>query len=329
VLIALLLPAVQMVRAAAASASCRNNQKQLALACLNYESENFAFPTGDAASSTSFANGNDEASWLFLALPYLEQNDLYVLVRNSGSLSAANTAGLLPQRLPFTRCPADGFQITDGQYCNYVGSSGPQCNNPPSSCPTAPFQQYCNGTSDPGQEDVPTAVNTYPGYGPSWSWGDTADASLVRGMFARGGAVITLASVTDGTSSTILLGETLPEFCEFQRWGNPWGWAGFNSVSQGQTIQPINYPIDPIPLSVTSYTSDCSSSTASQYCPNGPAHCLLNWHVTWGFKSHHNGGGANFAFVDGSVHFITQSIDHRIYQYLGCRNDGQVASPPQ
>ena len=53
----------------------------------------------------------------------------------------------------------------------------------------------------------------------------------------------------------------------------------------------------------------------------------MNWHVTWGFKSNHP-NGANFARVDGSVQFITQNIDHRTYQYLGCRNDGQSVSAP-
>jgi prepilin-type processing-associated H-X9-DG protein len=53
----------------------------------------------------------------------------------------------------------------------------------------------------------------------------------------------------------------------------------------------------------------------------------MNWHVTWGFKSNHP-NGANFARVDGSVQFITQNIDHRTYQYLGCRHDGQAVSGP-
>jgi len=49
----------------------------------------------------------------------------------------------------------------------------------------------------------------------------------------------------------------------------------------------------------------------------------MNWHVTWGFKSNH-ANGVNFAFVDGSVHFISETIDPQTYQYLGCRNDGQA-----
>src|SRR5207249_4609150 len=173
---------------------------------------------------------------------------------------------------------------------------------------------------------------TYQGYAPSWSWGDTKDASALRGMFARGdgtngGPKITIAAVSDGTSNTILLGEILPEFSEFQRYNNnTWGWAGRNSVSQGQTIKPINYRIDPIPTTAT-YTSSCTATGAGQVCATGPANCMWNWHVTWGFHSRHT-GGANFAFADGSVRFISESIDHKTYQYLGCRHDNQPVDIP-
>jgi len=53
----------------------------------------------------------------------------------------------------------------------------------------------------------------------------------------------------------------------------------------------------------------------------------MNWAVTWGFKSQHP-GGVNFALVDGSLRFVNQNIDHRTYQYLGCRDDGMGTSAP-
>lgn len=62
--------------------------------------------------------------------------------------------------------------------------------------------------------------------------------------------------------------------------------------------------------------------------PSGdPNHCLWNWSVTWGFKSNHS-GGANFALGDGSVRLISETINHSIYQYLGCRHDDQAVSLP-
>ena len=89
VLIGLLLPAVQKVREAANRMSCTNNLKQLALAVMTYENSHKAFPPGNALNSSSFATGDNEASWLFLCLPYMEQGALYRQVRDAGTLQKA------------------------------------------------------------------------------------------------------------------------------------------------------------------------------------------------------------------------------------------------
>jgi prepilin-type processing-associated H-X9-DG protein len=146
---------------------------------------------------------------------------------------------------------------------------------------------------------------------------------LCRGTGPLGGPKIRIAEITDGTSNTIMLGELLVEQAEFLRFGDSFGWAGYNSVSQGQTIQPINYPIDG--KRVGDGWAGCDGSCTALGV--NPANCIWNWHVTWGFKSNHT-GGANFCFADGSVHFIQQGIDMRAYQYLGCRNDGQPVTLP-
>jgi hypothetical protein len=320
ILVALLLPAVQSAREAARRMQCTNSIKQLALACHYHLGALRTFPPGHKS-----VGGSEQGSWLFLILPYMEEENLYnrvtALTANgraygtSGwSMWVAYKEKLIPTRLPFTRCPSDGFDLDDGRYSNYIGSSGPQCNM--GNCGYNPFQRYCNGQEDFG---VPPPLDTYPGYGPSENYGNTTDRRLLRGMFGRGttkgSPEIRLQDVLDGTSATILLGETLPEETEFQRWGPPLGWAGYHAVSQGQTIQTINYPIQP--SGATMFNPDCAAD-----CPNGPENCIMNWHLTWGFKSHHT-GGANFAFVGGAVRFIQQDIDHRTYQYLGCRHDEQ------
>ena len=328
ILIGLLLPAVQKIREAANRMKCTNNLKQLALGCHNYESANGQFPRGNAVSGNFPDGGN--TSWMFQALGYIEQNALYDQVVRSGSLNNAVTQGILPARTPLSRCPSDGWQLQDGRLFNYIGSTGPQCNNPSGGC-ASPFQIHCNGRVGSGTT-VPPALTppTHPGYGPSMSWGNTADSSLVRGMFSRGGAVIRMADVADGTSNTFLIGETLPEFCEFQRYnsvtGKDPGWAGGNSIAQGQTIQPLNWRIDKVPANApppASWSSSCASCDATVNPSGDRNRCLWNWSTTWGFKSNHP-GGANFALVDGSVRFVRDSIDHRTYQYLGCRDDGQV-----
>jgi prepilin-type N-terminal cleavage/methylation domain-containing protein/prepilin-type processing-associated H-X9-DG protein len=331
ILIGLLLPAVQKVREAAARSKCQNNLKQLALACLNYEGARKFFPRGNAPTGTFPDGGN--TSWMFQALEYTEQSALYKAVVATGSLTNAVNQGVLPARTPLSRCPSDAYQLDDGRLFNYVGSTGPTCNNPSGGC-NSPFQLYCNGKVGTKDPPDPLAPPTYPGYLPSATWGGSADPSLTRGMFSRGGVKVRMAMVIDGTSNTLLLGETLPEFCEFQRYnstdGKDPGWAGGNSVAQGQTIQPINWPVDRVPANATppsDWNNSCTFCDAVSNPSGDKNKCLWNWSITWGFRSNH-AGGANFAMVDGSVRYISQTIDHQTYQYLGCRHDGQPVVVP-
>jgi prepilin-type N-terminal cleavage/methylation domain-containing protein/prepilin-type processing-associated H-X9-DG protein len=343
VLIGLLLPAVQKVREAAYRMKCSNNLKQLGLACHTYHDVNNAFPKGNQGTW-----GNDHGSWMFAVLPFIEAGDLYtqvvsvtgpggkprygdpVTVAPFWDMSLATSLNILPKKLGFTRCPSDNFDIDNPHYANYFGSQGPQCNDGSCSPRADPFEFRCNAKVGvgPGPDFLPTdSLLTYPGYDKSPSWGSSNVAGKCRGMFCRGpnvsgasgGPQIRIADVPDGLSNTILLGESLVGQNEFQRWGNGWGWAGYNSVSQGQTIQPINWPIDTNTYGDTSW-SDCNSNCTKHGVD--PAHCVWNWHVTWGFKSNHS-GGANFCFGDGSVRFLGQDIDMQTYQYLGCRHDGQ------
>ena len=46
-----------------------------------------------------------------------------------------------------------------------------------------------------------------------------------------------------------------------------------------------------------------------------------HYNFSWGFKSRHP-AGAQFVFVDGSVHFIGASVNYNTYQRLGGRADG-------
>jgi prepilin-type processing-associated H-X9-DG protein/prepilin-type N-terminal cleavage/methylation domain-containing protein len=349
ILIGLLLPAVQKVREAAARMKCMNNLKQLGLAFHNFHDVNNAFPRGNWGSW-----GNDHGSWMFQTLPYMEQDNLYKQVTSlpdtsksppvpysdpTWNMQAGVTAGILPAKLPYARCPSDPFDSATGTFpgspafSSYIGSQGPQCNDGPCSPRADPFNINCNGQTGTfaGTPFLPQPIvpPTHPGYGPSVAHGGTSNASLCRGMMCRGegaqgGPFIKIASVTDGLSNTIMLGEGLVGQMEFQRFGNTWGWAGFNTVSQAQTIQPINWAINESTGGLLAWSSCDANCTAFGI---NPANCLWNWHATWGFKSRHS-GGANFCFGDGSVRFIAQNIDMRTYQYLGCRDDGQPVSLP-
>jgi prepilin-type N-terminal cleavage/methylation domain-containing protein/prepilin-type processing-associated H-X9-DG protein len=293
ILIGLLLPAVQKVREAAARSKCSNNLKQFGVAIHMYnDTYNRLPPSGDNWQDTT-------GSWLVQTLPYMEQTAMYkafspltasltgATVTQTGQTISTNyaNAGSPNPKLPYLRCPSDGFRI-DLTCSNYVGSLGPQCATGGQGCD--PNQQYCNGTSFGW------------GYGTSPDHGNDTNAANIRGLFNRLGAIITLPSITDGTSNTIAVGESLPETHDHLQQQN---WWGYNSgAAHCTTIIPINY----------NFTRPLNTS-----CNNS----ISNWNISWGFKSNHT-NGANFVMADGSVRFFPQSIDHGTYQRLGCRNDG-------
>ena len=108
ILIGLLLPAVQKVREAAARMSCQNNLKQLALGCMNYESGYGYLPPGDSHFGAY-------GTWQVAILPYVEQNNLFVLYNNYNQRASLVTYGATAN-LPVTTktmktftCPSDSL----------------------------------------------------------------------------------------------------------------------------------------------------------------------------------------------------------------------------
>jgi prepilin-type N-terminal cleavage/methylation domain-containing protein/prepilin-type processing-associated H-X9-DG protein len=311
ILMGLLLPAVQKVREAAARMKCANNLKQFGIACHMYNDTfnhvpygGYLFPNGETAPIDWSA---DKGSWLVFTLPYLEQQNLYDLVPNEtvadvdsigawsstpgGLLQILSAQGKNLPILPYGRCPSDDYDPS-ATVSNYVGSLGPQCAIGPCNPGYNPNQQYCDPANNGlGNWGYPVS----PDHGNSISPGD------IRGMFNRLGAKITFASVLDGLSNTIMIGEGLPGMNDHLAQND---WASYNGGnSHASTIVPINYPSDQVVP-----------------CDANPQRSYQNWNLSWGFKSRHT-GGVNFVFGDGAVHFISQTIDMRTYQLLGCRND--------
>jgi prepilin-type N-terminal cleavage/methylation domain-containing protein/prepilin-type processing-associated H-X9-DG protein len=349
VLISLLLPAVQSAREAARRIQCTNNLKQIGLAFANYESANSIYPLGAMVIGTSPQNtswgtdtGNNGVSWVALVLPYLEQNTVFNAINFNLSISGSGVsdssffATAWYTRLSVLSCPSDGDQ--EG-YRNFGSSNGD--GQDISQAPPAPpgggtpmvavtdygvsfGDNYCIGALNPGvtfpTETPYTLWPNPPGY-PRIGWpgyqGTYADINgllgpnsgmgapgSLRGMFdVNNGQTVRLASVTDGTSNTIAAGEVLPA----QRAdNNVWEW---NSGGYGTTV-PISYP-SPVSCTVAGWGSS-----------NWASRCA---YTNTGFKSKHP-GGANFVFVDGSVHFLKQSINMQTYCALGSRAGGEVIS---
>jgi len=293
-LIALLVPAVQKVREAAARTQCTNNLKQLALACIGYADDHQkVLPPG------GWENWDQRGTWLVYTLPYMEQGALYKnasVVAGGDLYSTPNSVGIAWNvfanvTLPYGRCPSDDYQ-PNATVVNYVGSMGPQCA--PGPCGFDPNLIYCNRPQG--------SINW--GYNDSPDHGNTFDTTQLRGLFDRLGAPVRFpASIPDGTSNTFMIGEALPGVHDHLAQNQWWNYNGGNSHCT--TIVPLNF------------------RTPEQMDGSTCAFQTSNWDVSWGFGSRHT-AGANFAFADGSVHFINNGIDIRTYNLLGCRNDGQV-----
>ena len=132
VVIGLLLPAVQRARESANRVKCQNNLKQFGIACHAYHDEQLQLPPGAYSKPPMQWWQADKGSWLVLTMPYMDQNVVFKRLPGmdqSGfnTIGEAVKSGLLPTKLPYLRCPSDDFDAGSFNYCNYVGSSGPQC----------------------------------------------------------------------------------------------------------------------------------------------------------------------------------------------------------
>jgi prepilin-type N-terminal cleavage/methylation domain-containing protein/prepilin-type processing-associated H-X9-DG protein len=334
VLIGLLLPAVQKVREAAARMKCQNNLKQLALACHSYHDANGTIPPGGYMNPpwgnkqyptiTGAWTGTggwqfDKGSFQLYILPYMEQGNLYNQIAafslnapGVDTITQAITAGVIPPpTLPYHRCPSDPTNQSSCNYSNYVGNGGTNdWHTSWSHCGYDPFSPlYCTGSTM-------TPPHNWTCYGD-----DNGMFAYVIGPPTR---PHTIADVTDGTSNTFVLGEILvnantyvecsPSLTDKTNSKIRGCWTADGGFTINSSTIPLNYP----------------TTTLDQtpgFCVPDPGTNPYNLTTSSGFKSKHT-GGVNFAFMDGSVHFISQTIDQITLIRLGVRNDGEVVTLP-
>jgi len=182
ILIGLLLPAVQKIRAAAARIQCSNNVKQLGLACHNYESANFTLPP------YSLATANEYGSAHFLLLPHIEQDNVY---RQANGISFnVRTAAIKTFACPLDPTIANG--VFTSQAVNFPYNA------------TAPNRISVNG--------VPYGAATYA------LNGQVALANMSNGHPVSG--ALAVAQIIDGSSNTLLFAERMA-FCNGINYPDP------------------------------------------------------------------------------------------------------------
>ncbi|MDO5581034.1 MAG: DUF1559 domain-containing protein [Planctomycetia bacterium] len=304
ILIGLLLPAVQAAREAARRMQCTNNLKQMGIAVHNYHDIKGCLPPARSGDLNSTRNWG-AISFHLLLLPFAEQQARYDAFVNYYAADPANRGtwpsfeaniDALKGNVPYLNCPSDAYSIepswTNGvMKTNYVGSFGDTL--------------YSLGDR---------IQNTRGAFGGGWAREETPQYRTVYRTFA---------SILDGTSNTVIFAETVtgrdqslrfikgsiacnvatsvtPSKCLSIRDTNDqtifedsydtgYDARGFiwtkarNGITFFQTILPPNSP-------------SCSSGSGSQNAG------------IYSTSSNHS-GGINVCLIDGSVKFISETID--------------------
>ncbi len=288
-LVALLLPAVQGARESARRTQCANNIRSIGQAVEAYSEHNGSYPAG--------------AYWS--------------LAKYKGKTNVLRGTVMM-QLLPLLDQEAlyglfDFTKDTDDQK-NKEGKLLGSYIVPTFVCPSDDNSGLLNGRSisnysasigpakkiDNSSCSCPNNWNQYA----LSPYDSTTDFS---GPFTRlgGWKIVREEDMRDGVTSTIFFGEVRRACSHHVQAG--WAWSN-DSQGFATTLFPIN-------------ADTCDDNAAS------PCNRPCNWNLELGFKSRHP-GGAMILFGHANVRFVTDSIDHQTYQYLGARADGHPASLP-
>lgn len=279
-MLALLLPAVGAAREAARRTQCSVNLQQIGLALHMYHGSHRQFPAG-ISTSYDFSTRTGDVSmdamfWSGAILPFLEQGALFEKLTPHGSWSSGFNAQALRKTLSIFRCPS---------------SAAPNF--------------FTHGI----QRRVPA---TYLGCSSGTETRETAPECRMFWNVQNGAFFVNsktkFAHMFDGSSSTIIVGESLPDYVQVQADGSGVRqlvdhWAigtptfAFNEVSEalGTTAVPMGNSLRRDP---SIYPDDQELSFSSQHR-----------------------GGAQFVFSDGHVTMLSNSIDQEVYSALGTKDE--------
>lgn len=335
ILIGMLLPAVQSVRASARRTQCANKQRQLGLAVLNYESAHQLFPVNQVGPGESDGMGGfgpGYYSWLVPLLPFVEQGNLHSMFnlrisngdgddfRMSDTHPNAIAAGTV---VDLFLCPSD----TSGNGADnslVLGSANPASSN---YVANSGWPSYATGYN--GERPTPGQFNgVIPLEHPS------------RDIAWHGNSRSTFAQITDGSSNTamiserlIQIGNTVEEIDNYDP-----RLLSRHARERTETLEWINDEV------LRSHRDIFQSIFTGRSWSSGYALTAPTYeHVTGpnSFLGHFNTsevqgdviaspgsqhpGGVNLVLADGSTHFINDDIDLEVWWALGARNDGRVA----
>jgi prepilin-type N-terminal cleavage/methylation domain-containing protein len=291
ILIGLLLPAVQKMRAAAARIQCANNLKQIALAMHDYHDTCGALPEG-VPNVGPAPNQSVLGTWQVSILPFIEQDAIRKNYQGYGVPSgprydaAANIAGATGKRIRTLLCPGD-TPNTAGWPANAAGNL-----------------TYSNYIVNFGNTSINEAT-------PAWQT-PTYNGLTFHGAPFTCGRPVALVNITDGTSNTLMLSELIQGQRHDLR-GNTW-WG------PGSGFETSLRPNDSAPDLTWPDGGWCDANP-----PNPPCAFRTAGYV-FAARSRHV-GGVNAALCDGGVRFIANGISTSTWQALGTTQGGEPLGP--
>jgi prepilin-type N-terminal cleavage/methylation domain-containing protein/prepilin-type processing-associated H-X9-DG protein len=299
ILIGLLLPAIQKVREAAARVQCQNNMKQIGVALHNYHDANSSFPPGSLIPGTPSSSPTTSLGWHAQILPYIEQSALYTTLNPAIASETGVNLAAGAHRIPIYLCPSQSVQVSS--------SSG----DSPSSSQFA-YTAHYYGNAGPIKVNFPTDL-TYRCLDCGATGSPEVDPTNWQGGFAIAGVLpltatlpantstqptifvpVRLSDISDGTSSTFMVEEMSWDPPAFRAWQRGFQWGRFSGSSKNiaHTVDLIN-----------------GSAGVENDISVGSMHT----------------GGFNITMCDGSVHFLSNSVDlYAVLLPLASRNGNEV-----
>ncbi len=338
VLVSLLLPAVQSARESARRTQCMNQLRQLALACMNFESSHEHFPPAFAIavgynlnsatpnyaitdeSLTANREGRRGHSWIVEILPQLEQQGLAdTYDKNYSPVHNTSVNGFQAVDLPGLYCPSRRASIeTAEQELMILASQGHSSNGPVG-----------------GRRNTATVSSGGTDYGASLASGNcfnntTKALHMGYACVGRNGAAaspmaplkigegVALNRITDGTSNTLLVGEMQRIWAanDDPRFAGKSGHAG---VVAGRSHDGWLYG-----GAATTFTSSVSAQISNLSDQRLSAGGINSWFFEHAGSEHPQ--GAQFATADASVHFISEDMDPLVLMAMASMAGSEVAS---
>ena len=312
ILVALLLPAVQMAREAARRTQCQNHLKQIGLAFLNHEATHRHLPTvgwgwkwvGDP--DRGFGR-EQPGTWIYNILPYIEQQALHesgsdgqpgviTAHQRTGSLTTCRTP------LPGLHCPSRRLAKLYPSYLPFEGSTGAPHNADSTDAIATGDYAVCAG--DLWQELVNQHTSPEPPDAFSYDWDNPTGLAppLDLGGISFKRSRVKLSHILDGASQTYMVGEKFHDssFYDKANLHDHHGLYAFHSTT-------VRFgSVDQAPWKDKPTFNPTDATGRYRF---GSAHPSA-WHMV---------------YCDGSVHSIGYDIDPQTHQNFARRNDGQVS----